>query len=134
MRYFAHGSVVAVALLSASLAIGQYGTPGGPYRPEGVSALVERVHQDLNRGYDVWHLGHGERDRLNHAEKELREFDEHWRHGRFDKDKLDDAIGSIQRVLDKNHLTGPERDALWEDANQLRRMREAYDRHEIGRW
>jgi hypothetical protein len=37
-------------------------------------------------------------------------------------------------VLDNNRLTGRERDALWSDVEQLRRMREAYDRHEIGRW
>ena len=43
-------------------------------------------------------------------------------------------VWSIQRVLDNNHLNGPERDALWGDAEQLRQMRESYDRHEIGRW
>jgi hypothetical protein len=112
-----------VVLLFAGLAMAQYGPPGGPYQPDRVMALVDRVHQDLNHGYDVWHLNHGERDRLNHAEKELREFAEHRRHGRFD-----------QGNLDKNHLKGGERDALWADVEELRHMREAYDRHEIGRW
>ena len=123
-----------VVLLFAGLAMAQYGPPGGPYQPDRVMALVDRVHQDLNHGYDVWHLNHGERDRLNHAEKELREFAEHWRHGRFDQGNLDHSIGAIQHVLDKNHLKGGERDALWADAEELRHMREAYDRHEIGRW
>jgi hypothetical protein len=30
-------------------------------------------------------------------------------------------------------LSGRERDALWNDVEELRRMRAAYDRHEIGR-
>jgi hypothetical protein len=45
---------------------------------------------------------------------------------------LDGSIGAIQHVLDDNHLRGGERDALWNDVGELRGMREAYDRHEIG--
>jgi len=112
----------------------QWGPPGGPWRPERVSALIDRVHEDLNRGYATWHLSGGDRGRLDHAERELREFAVHWERGRFDKPNLDDAIGSIQHVIDNNHLNGRERDRLWEDVTRLRRMREAYDRHEIGRW
>jgi hypothetical protein len=94
--------------------------------------MVDRVHQDLNRGYDVWHLRHDDRDRLNHAEKQLRDFSHDWGHGRFNKGDLDQSIAGIQHVLDNNHLSGPERDALWNDVQSLRGMREAYDRHEIG--
>ncbi len=113
------------------IARAQFG-PEGRYRPEAVSALIDRVHEDLNRGYAVWHLRGGDRDRLTHAERQLRDFAEHWRHGKFDKDNLDHAIGDVQKVIDDNHLSGRERDALWGDVEELRRMREAYDRHEIG--
>jgi hypothetical protein len=109
----------------------QFG-PEGRYRPESVSAIVDRVHEDLNRGYGVWHLRHGDRERLNHAERELRDFAKHWEHGKFDKGNLDGAMLDVQKVIDENHLSGRERDALWNDLEQLRRMREAYDRHEIG--
>jgi len=112
----------------------QYGRPGGPYQPDSVNALVERVHADLNRGYGEWRISHGDRDRLNDAEKQLRSFARDWRRGRFDKDDLDHSIAAIQHVLDNNHLAGPARDALWSDVENLRHMREAYDRHEIGRW
>jgi len=112
----------------------QYGPPGSPYQPESVTTLVERVHTDLNQGYDDWHLSSGDRGRLNNAEKQLRSFARDWHHEKFDKGDLDQAIASIQHVLDNNHLSGPERDALWNDVEQLRHMREAYDRHEIGRW
>jgi hypothetical protein len=95
---------------------------------------VEKVHSDLNRGYDQWHLSKGDRDRLNNAEKQLREFSSDWRRGKFDKGNLDDAISAVQHVLDNNHLSGEARDELSNDVDQLRAMREAYNRHEIGRW
>jgi hypothetical protein len=111
----------------------QFGPPNGLYRPEAVSALIDRVHGDLNRGYEVWHLRGSDRGRLTHAEHQLRNFAQDWSRGKFDKDDLDESIAAIQHVLDNNHLTGRERDALWGDVENLRRMREAYDRHEIGR-
>jgi hypothetical protein len=135
MRQILHLLLAAAAIVSfGSLARAQYGAAGGPYQPDSVSALVEKVHTDLNGGYDRWHLAKDDRERLNKAEKRLRAFASDWRHGKFDKGDLDDSISAIQHVLDKNHLAGPERDALWSDAEQLRHMREAYDRHEIGSW
>lgn len=125
--------VLAIASIGV-LAEAQYGPAGGRYQPDSVSGLVDRVHADLNDGYRVWKMHGGDRDRLNGAEKELREFAQQWREGKFDKGKLDHAIASVQHVLDNNHLAGRERDALWSDVEQLRAMREAYDRHEIGRW
>jgi hypothetical protein len=120
-----------VCLITASPAEAQFG-PDNRYRPDSVSALIDRVHSDLDRGYAVWHLRHGDRGRLNHAERQLRDFEKHWRGRKFDRGNLDHSIGSIQRVIDDNHLQGGERDALWNDVEQLRRMREAFDRHEIG--
>src|SRR5580693_2468799 len=82
---------------------------GGPrYDAHSVSALVDRVHIDLDHAYGVWHFSNDDRDRLNHAEKELREFAQTWDKGKFDVGRLDDAIDSIQHVLDKNKL--PETD------------------------
>ncbi len=127
-------TITATLAVFGALAQVQYGPPGGPYQPDSVSALVDRVHADLNQGYDHWHLAGGDRDRLNKAEKQLREFASDWRHGKFDKGDLDDSISSVQHVLDNNHLRGPERDALASDVDGLRRLREAYDRHEIGSW
>lgn len=127
-----HRLLVAVSILavSACLAYGQFEKPR--YDPQSVSALVDRVHMDLNRGYESWHLSGGDRDRLNNAEKQLREFAQKWSDHHFDKGELDDAISSIQHVLDNNKLRGPERDAISDDVSQLRSMREAFDRHEIG--
>ncbi len=130
MRLF---RIVAPAVLVAFAATAYAQFEGQPkYDPDAVSTLVERVHTDLDHGYDAWHLKGGDRGRLNHAEKELRDFAAKWHHNKFDKGELDDAISAIQHVLDNNSLHGPERDALSDDVTQLRNMREAYDRHEIG--
>jgi hypothetical protein len=102
------------------------------YRPREVSALIDRVHDDLDHAYKAARFSNSDRDRLNGAERKLRDFAQKWEHGRFDKGELDDAIGSLQHVLDNNRLPDRERDALTRDVNELRQLREAYDRHEIG--
>ncbi len=122
--------VSASVVLTSSLAFGQFENRP-EYSPHAVDALVDQVHNDLDRAYSVWHLKNGDRDRLNDAEKKLREFASKWDNHRFDKGELDDSIGSIQHVLDNNRLEGHDRDAISDDVNRLRNMREAYDRHEI---
>jgi hypothetical protein len=127
--------ILSILFLSTAAPVlqAQFGPPSGLYRPDAVSAMIDRVHGDLNRGYEVWHLRGSDRDRLTHAEHQLRNFAQDWSRGKFDKGDLDESIAAIQHVLDNNRLTGRERDALWGDVENLRRMREAYDRHEIGR-
>jgi hypothetical protein len=120
----------ATLLLAATLTHAQFG-PEPRYDAGSVSALVERVHTDLNHAYGVWHFPDSDRDRLNHAEKDLREFAQKWQGGKFDKGQLDGAIDSIQHVLDNNKMPTDQRDALSEDISQLRKMREAHDHHEI---
>jgi hypothetical protein len=132
MQRFLNGALMTGALLVfGTLAQAQYG-PRERYEPRSVSGLVDRVHADLKRSYEGWHFTHGDRNRLDHAEHELRDFAKKWYGGRFDKDELDEAIESIQHVVDNNHMPPRDRDALYSDLAQLRGMREAYDRHEIG--
>lgn len=129
--------LVSCALITAGLLVfgtlgqAQYG-PQGRYAPRSVSALIDRVHADLNRSYSGWRFSRADRSRLNRAEKELRDFSRKWNRGRFDKDELDQAIESIQHVIDNNRMPPRDRDALLNDVAQLRGLREAYDRHEIG--
>ena len=131
MKHFLMTSGIAAMLLSLSpLVHAQFG-PENRYRPSEVSALADRVHEDLNHAYGVWHFSDSDRDRLNNAEKQLREFAQKWNKGRFDKGELDEAIAGVQHVLDNNRLPDRERDALSSDVAQLRGMREAYNRHEI---
>jgi hypothetical protein len=105
----------------------------GMYAPEEVSSLIDHVHEDLNRAYpDGWKFSKSDRNRLNDAEKDLREFSNKWSKNRFDKGQLNGAISKIQHVVDQNHMPPDDRNALDNDISQLVRMREAYDRHEIG--
>src|SRR5690348_1775443 len=132
MPRFAKGAVIVGSLvIFGALAQAQYGR-WAIYEPRSVSSLVARVHADLYRSYEGWRFTNGDRKRLDHAEHELRDFAERWYRGRFDKDELDEAIESIQHVVDNNHMSPRDRDALYDDLAQLRGMREAYDRHEIG--
>lgn len=123
---------LAVLALGAALAQAQYGPPDSNYGARWVSGLIGRVHTDLNRAYSSWRFSGGDRDRLHSAEHELRDFARKWGRGRFDKGELDDAIGSIQHVVDNNHMPPGNRDALIDDLGQLRGMRQAYDDHRIG--
>lgn len=105
--------------------------PEPKYDSGSVDALVDRVHTDLNHAYDTRHFSDADRDRLNKAEKQLREFSAKWDHGKFDKGQLNGAIDSIQHVLDGNRLHAGDRDTVSDDLTQLRRMRDAYDHHQI---
>ena len=125
-------TVAATAFLAcAPLVQAQFG-PENRYSPSSVTVLIDRVHEDLNQAYSTKRFSGSERDRLNNAEKQLREFSQKWTNAKFDKGELDEAIGSIQHVLDENRMPAGTRDALSDDVGQLRQMREAYDRHEIG--
>jgi len=121
---------IAPLFLAATMLTAQF-DPEPRYDAGAVTAVVDRVHEDLNHAYGVWHFSGGDRDRLNNAEKELREFAAKWEHGKFDKGQLNDAIDSVQHVLNDNKMPAAQRDALSDDVTQLRRMREAYERHEI---
>jgi hypothetical protein len=123
--------VAGVFLACAPLANAQFG-PENRYSPSQVSTLIDRVHEDLNQAYGARRFSDAERGRLNNAEKQLREFSQKWTNAKFDKGELDDAIGAIEHVLDNNRMPVGTRDALSDDVAQLRLMREAYDRHEIG--
>jgi hypothetical protein len=127
--------VVAFAIASGLLLTGigraQFG-PGPKYEPNEVTALVDQVHTDLNHAYGVWHFSDDDRERLNRAEKDSREFAQKWAKGKFDKGQLDGVISSIQHVLDNNKMPEDARDAISKDLAQLRNMRTAYDHHEIG--
>jgi len=117
---------IAVALMPVAGA--QFGVQ---YDSRSVSDLVDQVHRDLDRAYGVHHFSGEDRDRLNHAEKELRDFVQKWDRGKFDKGQLDGAIDAIQHALDNNKMPAHARDAISADLSQLRKMREAYNRHEI---
>jgi hypothetical protein len=87
-----------------------------------IRGLVDRTQTDLRAAGDIQH-SEKERERYKHAQKSLSTFDRHLAKGNFDKDKLDDAIGDIQGVLDHNTLQASTRDALMRDIADLRAAR-----------
>ena len=122
--------VFGTLLAASTVTLAQF-DPATKYDAGAVTAVVDRVHNDLNQAYRVWHFSDSDQDRLNHAEKELRQFASKWEHGNFDKGQLKGAIDAVQHVLDGNRMPPEDRNAISDDLSQLRRMREAYDRHEI---
>jgi hypothetical protein len=105
---------VSLPVAAGNLAFQEYGNDGGDIR-----GLVDRTQADLRAAGDIQH-GDKERERYKHAQKSLSTFDRHLAKGHFDKDKLDDAIGDIQSVLDHNTLQASSRDALVRDVADLR--------------
>jgi hypothetical protein len=53
-----------------------------------------------------------ERQRYDNALRHVSQFARRFQEGRFDKDKLDDAIGDVQHVIDKNPMDGRAREIL----------------------
>src|SRR6266496_1949963 len=102
-RLLIAGLIVIAMVTFGVRARAQYG-PHGEYEPHSVSAVIDRVHTDLNRAYGVWHFSSGDRKRLNEAEDKLRDFAKKWTRGKFDKGELDEAIESIQHVINDNHM------------------------------
>jgi cell division protein FtsB len=85
--------------------------------------LVGRVQSDLRRSSEVMRNNHKNIERYEHAQHHLSEFDKALADGKFDKDKLDQAIDDMKNVVENNDLQGEDRDALAADLRDLRQLR-----------
>jgi hypothetical protein len=94
----------------------------GPY--SGARSLVDRVAEDLRHAEKVNHAKEKERERIENAQHHLSDFDRSLSKGKFDKDRLDEAIEDLKNVVDHNTLTPEDRDALNADLRDLRQLRE----------
>ena len=70
---FLYTLLVGTALTVGLSAQDRFG-PEAKYDSSSVTALVDRVHTDLDHAYGRFHFSNSDRDRLNNAEKQLREF------------------------------------------------------------
>jgi len=86
--------------------------------------LVARVQGDLQRAADFTRNNEKERERYHNVQHHLSEFDRQLRAGKFDKDRLDDAIDDLKNVVKNNTLESRDRDALAADLSDLRTMRD----------
>jgi hypothetical protein len=94
----------------------------GPYN--GARSLIDRVAEDLRHASRANHAKGKERERIENAQHHLSDFDRSLSRGKFDKDRLDEAIEDLKNVADHNTLTPEDRDALNADLRDLRQLRE----------
>src|SRR5690348_5783689 len=86
--------------------------------------LVSRVQADLQRAADFTRNNEKERERYHNVQNHLSEFDRELRRGKWEKDKLDQAIDDLKNVVKNNTLESHDRDALASDLSDLRTMRD----------
>jgi CCR4-NOT transcriptional regulation complex NOT5 subunit len=103
-------------LTGAAIASAQrrYGTARG---------LVDRVQRNLRRAESFTPPNEKERERYHNAQHHLSEFDRRLEEGKFDKDKLDEAIDDVKNVVEHNTLSPEARDTLTRDLGELRELR-----------
>ena len=88
---------------------------------------LDRVRADLDRAArDLYYLSGSEMRRFNKVREEIAEFQQKWERGRYDRHEMDDVIGSLQRVVDRNRLEPRDRDMLLNDLGRLRDLRARY--------
>ena len=133
MRSLLVSSIVGCGLMlfGSSAAFAQrYGYPqygGDPYYGDrayaggDAMALFEHVQDDLNRAaFDVY----GSRGHIDHARKEVSDVLRQLSRGRFDRGEMGEAIGAVDRVVDRDRLPERDRAMLWRDLERMRRFRD----------
>jgi hypothetical protein len=95
---------------------------------ERARSLVGRVQRNLRRA-ERFARAHGkERERYDNAQRHLSQFDYDMSRGKFDKDRLDEAIDDVKNVVKNNTLSPEARDILTRNLEELRQMRAARGR------
>ena len=110
-------ALVALLLAAGSIAYSQDG------RYESARNLVANVQKDLRRAEHFTPPNGKEKERYFNAQHHLSEFDRELARGRFDKDKLDQAIDDVKNVVENNTLSPRDRDVLSGDLRDLRELR-----------
>jgi hypothetical protein len=114
------GFVIATLIMMvATLAFSQDGRYGR------ARDLVSRVQKNLRHAERFTPPNEKEKERYHNAQQHLSEFDRKLSEGRFDKDKLDQAIDDVKNVVEHNTLAAESRDVLSRDLQELRDLRRA---------
>jgi hypothetical protein len=117
METVVRGRLFAAALALVALAAyaqGRYAQARG---------LVYRVQENLRQAEQFTPPADKEKERYHNAQHHLSEFDRKLSEGRFDKDKLDEAIDDVKNVVEHNTLSPESRDKLTQDLHELRELR-----------
>lgn len=92
-------------------------------------SLIGRVLADINRAASGAYLDGHERKHFDEAAVKLQEFDARWARGKFDTGKLDRAIQNLQHLTEADRVRGRDRDMLFRDVQDLRRLRASGGRY-----
>jgi hypothetical protein len=109
--------LVTLLMTAGSIAYSQDG------RYENARSLVAHVQQDLRHAEHFTPPNGKEKERYFNAQHHLSQFDRELARGRFDKDKLDEAIDDVKNVVENNTLSPRDRDVLSGDLRDLRELR-----------
>ncbi len=97
------------------------------FSPEHRRPVETTIHDLTEISSQGRYDGH-QRERFDMAIRHLREFGDRLHEGgRFDKDKLDQAIGDVQNVIDHNRMGERAHEALARDVTGLRDLRQHFD-------
>ena len=119
------GAVVAILLLSAMAQSAR--AQDYRFSPEHRRPVEATMHDLEEIGARNTYNGH-ERERYDAAIGHLQQFSDRLHEGgHFDKGKLDQAIGDVQRVLDRNKMMPQAHEVLARDVMELRRLRQHFD-------
>jgi hypothetical protein len=121
------GALLIAALVLISASPKTLHAQGYRYDPEHRRPLDATIHHLEEIAEHNTYSGK-ERERYDHALRHVSQFATRLHEGRFDKDKLDEAIGDVQNVIDNNPMGERARRVLLRDVSELRRLRENYDR------
>jgi hypothetical protein len=141
MNRVVKGIVIACGALAMSTGAfaQEYGRPGRSYfqdrdRDRGYwdrermmreyrGAFYDRLQRDLARAEHARYLSGDDWERFRRAHREVGEFQAKWNRGIFDPREMDEAIASVQRVVDIRGLHRDDRDALRDDLARMRSFR-----------
>ena len=85
--------------------------------------FYDRLQSDLARAEHSRYLRGDDIGRFDRAHREVGEFQAKWSRGIFDPREMDQAIASVQRVVDIPGLHRDDRDALRDDLARMRSFR-----------
>ena len=88
----------------------------------GHRSTIGRTLGDLRAASRYAHGGR-ERERIDNAQRHLREFDRELSRGRYNNHRIDEAIEDVHNVVRNNNLPPRERDILGADLQELRGLR-----------
>ena len=130
LHKFVVGSAIVAGVAASAQVYGPYnnrpyndrdGRYDRSYRGERMD-ILGRVQSDIDRALSFPFRG-GERRSLEHARRDLFDFQRDLSRGRFNKGHLDSAIEHLQKVVDHRRIPYELGSTLQNDANRLRDFR-----------